>query len=73
MFPSAAAAIIGWYDRIKELFTDFKPETRSMTVNFSRGVSQIGFQVTVPEGWRKNKRKVKIPAIRGYRISTYGR
>lgn len=66
--PSAAAAIIGWYDRIKELFTDFKPETRSMTVNFSRGVSQIGFQVTVPEGWRKSKRKVKIPAIRGYRI-----
>ena len=54
--------------RIKELFTDFKPETRSMTINFSQGVSQIGFQITVPEGWRKSRRKVKIPAIPGYKI-----
>ena len=66
--PSAAAAITDWYDRIKELFTDFKPETRSMTINFSQGVSQIGFQITVPDGWRKSRRKVKIPAIPGYKI-----
>ena len=60
--------MIGWYDRIKEQFTDFKPETRTMSVNFSRGVSQIGFQVTVPAGLRKNKRKIKIPAMEGYQI-----
>ena len=65
---NVAAAVIGWYDKIKEVFTDFKPETRTMSINFSRGVSQVGFQVTVPDGLRKNKRKIKIPAIEGYQI-----
>ena len=66
--PVAAAAITGWYDKVKELFTDFRPETRTMTINFSRKTSQIGFQITVPEGWRKNARKVKIPALDGYNL-----
>ena len=60
--------MVGWYEKVEQLFTDFKPETRTMTINFSRGVSQIGFQITVPDGWRKNKRKVRIPAIAGYKI-----
>lgn len=68
--PSAAAAnaVTEWYDRVKELFTDFEPETRNMTINFSRGVSQISFKITVPNGLRKKKRKIKIPAIAGYKI-----
>lgn len=65
---ATATAIVGWYDKIKELFTDFKPETRTMSINFSRRTSQIGFQIMVPEGWRKNSRKVKIPALKGYNI-----
>lgn len=64
----ATNAVTGWYDRVKEQFTDFKPEARSMAINFSRGVSQIGFQITVPDGWRKKRRKVMIPAISGYKI-----
>ena len=39
-----------------------------MTINFSRKTSQIGFQISVPEGWRKNHRKIKIPAFSGYTI-----
>ena len=39
-----------------------------MTINFSRGVSQIGFRITVPEGIRKNHRQVKIPALEGYKV-----
>lgn len=66
--PSAAAAVTAWYKDIKELFTDFRPETRTITINFSRQTSQIGFQIVVPEGWRKNQRKIKIPILPGYHI-----
>lgn len=65
---AATSAFVGWYDKVKELFTDFRPETRTMSINFSRRTSQIGFQITVPEGWRKHSRKIKIPALSGYNI-----
>lgn len=69
MAPATAiAAVTGWYEKVKEIFTDFKPETRTMTINYSRKTSQIGFQIMVPEGWRKNRRKIKIPEIPGYNI-----
>ena len=63
-----ASAFIGWYDKIKEIFTDFRPEARTMSIDFARRTSQIGFQITVPEGWRKHSRKIKIPALAGYNI-----
>lgn len=66
---AAANAVTVWYDRVKELFTDFKPETRNMTINFSRGVSQISFKITVPNGLRKKQRKIKIPAIASHKIT----
>jgi len=65
---ATASAFVGWYDKVKELFTDFRPETRTMSIDFARRTSQIGFQITVPEGWRKHSRKVKIPALSGYNI-----
>ena len=39
-----------------------------MTINFSSKTAQMGFQITVPAGLQKNSRKVKIPAIAGYRV-----
>jgi len=65
---AAVVAITGVYDKIKEHFMDFKPETRSMSINFSRKSSQMGFQITVPEGWRKSHKKIKIPAMAGYKV-----
>ena len=65
---ATVGAFVGWYDKIRELFSDFRPETRTMSIDFARRTSQIGFQITVPEGWRKHSRKVKIPALSGYNI-----
>lgn len=65
---SASAAIIGWYDIMKEFLSDFKPETRTLSINFSRKTSQIGFQIIVPDGWRKKSRKIKIPITPGYKL-----
>lgn len=61
-------AFIGWYDRIKQNFTDFKPETRTMMINFTRRTSTIGLQIKVPDGFRKNHSKIKIPAYPGFSI-----
>lgn len=61
-------SLSGLYDKIRPLFEDFRPEAKTMTVNFSRQTSQVGFQITVPEGFRKSTNKIKIPAFPGYRI-----
>jgi len=62
---AAASAVIDWYDRIKKHFEDFRPETRSMTINFTRCTSEMSFKVTVPEGWRKRHNKIVLPAYGG--------
>lgn len=61
----AASAVIEGYDRIKNIFADFRPETRSMTINFTRRTSEMSFKVTVPDGWRKRHRKIVLPAYAG--------
>jgi len=61
-------AFVGWYDRIKKNFEPFRPETRSMMINFSRKSSTIGLQIKVPDGFRKNHSKIKIPAYAGFTI-----
>jgi len=68
-FSLSPESFIGWYDKIKESFTDFKPETRTMTINYTKGTSTIGLKITAPEGFRKNRNKLKIPAFPGFRIS----
>lgn len=60
--------MIGWFSKIREYFVDFRPEIRTMAVNYSKKTSQIGFQISVPESWRKNLKKIKIPAYPGYRL-----
>lgn len=64
----AASAVIEWYDKIKKVFEDFRPETRSMTINFTRRTSEMSFKVTVPDGWRKRHRKIVLPAYPGFGI-----
>ena len=64
----AASAVIEWYDRIKKIFEDFRPETRSMAINHTRRTSEMSFKVTVPDGWRKRHRKIVLPAYAGFSI-----
>lgn len=61
-------AFIGWFEKIKENFTDFRPETRNMIINFSKRTSTIGFQITVPDGFRKNHNKLKVPNYPGFNL-----
>ena len=61
--------VLGWFEKIKEYFNDFRPEARSMTINFSNQTSTIGLAITVEDGFRKNHNKIKIPAYPGFKIT----
>lgn len=52
-----------------DCFRDFKPETRTMTIDFTHGTSSVGFMIKVDEGFRKRRRKITIPAHHGFSIS----
>lgn len=67
--PVDPGAIIGWYEKIRELLSDFRPEVRSMEINFSQRLTRMHVQIVVPDGRRRSLAKVKIPAYPGYRIT----
>lgn len=67
---SVTSEVIGWYDRVRRFFADFKPETRSMSINFGKQTCSISFKIIVPDGWKKRKRKVVLPAYKGFSISS---
>lgn len=60
--------VLVWFDKIKGYFKDFRPEAKSMTINFTRKTSDIGLAIKVDEGFRKNHNKIKIPAYPGFEI-----
>ena len=68
-FSATLGDTLGWFEKIKEYFKDFRPEARSMTINFFRQTSTIGLAITVEEGFRKNHNKIKIPAYQGFKIT----
>ena len=59
------APVIDWHDRIKKHFEDFRPETRSVTIDLARCTSGMSFKVAVPGGWRKRHNKIALPAYGG--------
>lgn len=61
--------VLGWFEKIKEYFKDFRPEAKSMNINFSHRTSSIGLAIKVEEGFRKNHNKIKIPAYPGFQIT----
>lgn len=54
--------------KAQNYFSDFKPESRTLAIDFTNKISTMGFQITVPEGRRKKFGKIKIPAHEGYKI-----
>lgn len=67
----SAAAVPGIADGISKargFFEDFRPEVRTMEINYREKKSRINFQIDVPEGRLKKFKKVKIPLRKGYKI-----
>lgn len=68
-FNVSASDILKGFTTIKEYFKDFRPEARSMTINFSSQTSTIGLAIVIEEGFRKNHNKIKIPAYQNFKIT----
>lgn len=66
---NAANAIIDICVRLKEFFSDFRPETQSVAINFADHACEISFKINIPEGWRKKQRKIVVPAHEGFSIT----
>ena len=67
-FSASPSDALGWFEKIKDYFKDFRPEAKSMTINFSHKTCNIGLAIKANEGFRKNHNKIKIPAYSGFRI-----
>lgn len=65
----ASQNFVGWFDKIHKYFEDFKPETRTMIINYSKRTSVVGLFLNIDEGFRKNHNKIKIPHYPGFEIS----
>lgn len=65
---TSANLILEVVDRLRNYFSDFKPESKTLSIDFTSKTSTIGFQITVPDDRRKNFGKIKIPARDGYKI-----
>ena len=68
-FSASPGDALGWFEKIKDYFKDFRPEAKSMTINFSKKTSNIGLALKIEEGFRKNHSKIKIPAYPGFQIT----
>lgn len=69
-FNISPDSALGWFKTIKRYFKDFKPEAKSMNINFSQKTCSIGLALKTDEGFRKNHSKIKIPAYPGFRIQS---
>lgn len=68
-FSASPGDALGWFEKIKEYFRDFRPEAKSMTINYTHKTSTIGLALKIEEGFRKNHNKLKIPAYPGFQIT----
>ena len=62
------AGIADGIAKLRSFFEDFRPEVRTMEVNYREKKSRINFQIFVPDGRRKKFRKVIIPLVKGYKV-----
>ena len=61
--------IFEWFEKIKSYFDDYKPEPKSMTINYSTKTCSIEMLLTVDDGYRKKHRNIKIPAYSQFTIT----
>jgi len=65
----SALGLLAWFESIKKYFIDFKPETRTVVVNYTKKTSTIELAIHIGQGFRKKHRKIKLPIYENYKIS----
>ena len=60
---------LGWIDKVVDYLRSYKPETRSMTINYRTRDAEIEFVLHIPDNIKRKIRKVEIPAYQNFVIA----
>jgi hypothetical protein len=63
-----ANVILGWLDKASEYFKPFRPEIKSMVVNYRNRQSEINLLLHISDGMRRKFHFVEIPAYQNFTI-----
>jgi len=58
-----------WVNKVLDYFRPYKPETKSMTINYKTRDAEIEFVLHIPDNLKRKIRKVEIPAYQNFRIA----
>jgi len=64
----SANIIVGWLEKASDYFKPFKPEIKSMVVNYRNRRSEINLLLNIPEGIRRAIHYVEIPAYQNFMV-----
>ncbi|MGD0175880.1 MAG: hypothetical protein ABSC50_03525 [Candidatus Bathyarchaeia archaeon] len=64
----SANVIMGWLEKAKEYLKPFKPEVKSMVVNYKNRRSEINLLIHVPDGIRRKAHSVEVPAYQNFTV-----
>jgi len=64
----SADIILGWLDKASVYFKPFRPEVKSMIVNYKNRRSEINLLLRIPEGVRRTIHFVEVPAYQNFTV-----
>lgn len=60
---------VEWIDKVLDYFRPYKPETKSMTINYKNRDSEIELLFHIPTNMKRKIKKLEIPAYQNFIIS----
>lgn len=60
---------LGWVDKVVDYFRPYKPETKSITINYRNLDAEIELLLFIPDNMKRKIMKVEIPAYQNFKVS----
>jgi len=58
--------VVGWLDKASEYLKPFKPEIKSIVINYKNQRSEINLLLHIPDGIRRKLHSVEVPAYQNF-------
>ena len=60
---------LGWVDKVVDYIRPYKPETKSITINYRNLNAEIELLLFIPDSLKRKIMKVEIPAYQNFKVS----
>jgi len=60
-----------WVDKVLDYVRPYKPETKSMTINYRNLNAEIELLLFIPDSVKRKLKKVEIPAYQNFKVSEF--